>query len=465
MGLAALTDRRTSLHRASGVPALCVLSQVSSPCRSFSLVHSFSLVGPQISCFCAAACQVLAVVPALLCLPALGLCFAGVVVQPLFFSSRLRACCLLLLAAHRGLQPLSVPPPPTAPPPPCWFGSFGCLCCAARYRVLALRFALAMLPFPVTSWVCLLAAPPSPSWSLSPRYRRPAALFSFCALCLFVAALLLVCRRSSLLAVAPPPLIPWFVFHRCHCSAPSCPLCLLCLLAAARPFAVWFRLVLLCPPGSCLLLSRGCHRPCCLVPCGAACCFVRSVVRCTAPCCAVSFCSSCGVWCCLVQFLAAVCCVVSFSAVWCRGVWRGAMCVAVPCCCVFCCAFGRAFLLRCAVLFALCLADPSWSAFLCAVLFLLVLCCAALRLVGLCGAVLLGAVLSAWCLAAFSCAVWCCFVPCRALECYVLCCVLCCAAVCHAVCRAKEESSPFRLCMIKCTKTSLTSRSIAFFLR
>ena len=31
--------------------------------------------------------------------------------------------------------------------------------------------------------------------------------------------------------------------------------------------------------------------------------------------------------------------------------------------------------------------------------------------------------------------------------------------------RAKEESSPFHSCMIKCSKTSLKSRLICFFLR
>ena len=313
-----------------------------------------------------------------------------------------------------------------------WFFLRGGLRLPARFRVLSLWFTLAVRCFVVPRRFWLHAAPCPSSWFVLLGDAAPLLRFS----CLVSACLLLRSfwhvggRGCSLLR--PPPLLPPFVFRGCRCPAPCCPLSSLCLFGPGRPFALSFRLMVPLPhlpPAPCLALFRGCRHPCCLVLCPAACCFVP----CTVPCCAVSIGPPCVALCRLVLLWAAVSCVVFFGAVWCRGVWSGAVCPVLPCCLVFCCAFGCGVLLRFALLFALCPAVLSWSAFLCAGLCLLALCCAVLRLVVPCLAVLFYTVLSAWCCAAFSRTFRCCVLLCRALRCCRLCCVLCCAMLCCRV--------------------------------
>ena len=429
-------DGRAGLPSASGAPLRVVVSRLSSPCRSFSLVR------PPPSCLCAVAGRVLAIVLALLCFPPPSRgCRRRAAVLPL------SSPCLLVAAVGRPLPPFRLvrvlwvfccsfscarallcpccgPFQCSAavlvfcfpgPPAPARSGSVAVLLLVflcARSAVFAPPFRCSCVP-----------AAPLHSWFLLRGCWRPAACFSLCALCL-------VCWRWLLCPpIAPsPPLLPQFVLNGCFCPAP---LCSFCLLAAARSFVVGFRLVLPPPP------PRPPRAWFCVagVVASVAWCFavLPAVLWGPVPCGAVSFCPSCLVRCRPVLFSVAVCCMVSFGAVWRRGVWRGAVRVALPCCSLFCCSLRPGVLWRCGVLFTLCLAVPSWSAFLCAVLCLLALCCAALRPAAPCREVLLRTVLAAWCCAAFSRAVACCFVLCRALECCVLCCVLCCAILCCCV--------------------------------
>ena len=95
-------DGRAGLPSACGAPPRVVVSPVSSPCSSFSLVS--------LSCVCAVFGRPLAGV--LFCPPPpLGLCLAAVVVAPLFFLS-LCACWFPLWAACGRLLPPVAPPAP-----------------------------------------------------------------------------------------------------------------------------------------------------------------------------------------------------------------------------------------------------------------------------------------------------------------------------------------------------------------
>ena len=306
--------------------------------------------------------------------PPLGSCLAGVVVSSPFFPSPLLGCWLLLLAARRRLPPPAVPP--LALPRAGWFLFRGCLRPAGRFPARPVCSALAARLFGVARWFRLLSAPPLVVCVA--RCWRPLPVFPYVlSACLPLRSLLFVGgRRRWLLRPPPPSSSPGL----CFVGVATLPLVVLCarsafsLLPVPLPFvAAWC-----CPPPPPGHVLASVSRVSSPVLLGGLRCCVRYVVWCTVPCCTLSCCPSCVVWCRLVLFCAAVCCVMSLGAVWCRGVWRGALCVAVPCCGIFCCAFGRGVLLHCGVLFVLCLAVPSPSAFLCAVLCLLALCCAPL---------------------------------------------------------------------------------------
>ena len=220
----------------AGFPSTC---GAPDPCCCFAGVVALPLVFPCSRCSR----------PHPLCPPPPGLWFGGVVVATLFFPPPLRACWLLLVAARGRLPPPDVPPTPPA----------GCSGFVGVFALLL--FVLAARLFAVPWRVRLPAALPHPSWFVLRGCCRPAAYFSSCALCLLVAALLLVCRRS------PPP--PPVCVRGCCLLAPCCPLCWPCLLAAARPFAVFFRLVPLHPPppaGFCLAGVRARVAWCFAVP-------------------------------------------------------------------------------------------------------------------------------------------------------------------------------------------------------
>ena len=255
------------------------------------------------------------------------------------------------------------------------------------------------------------------------------------------------------------------------CSVLCCPaVCccgLLCAVWCQLALCGWLGAVLLC----CLLLCAvlrlwaWCLVALCCAVLVVACCFVVVALLCAVTCLlvlcwavsrrvmlcgAVLLCTalwgwhcaalSCGLWCPFLLWRALGCCAVPRVL--------SALLRAVLCCCVLCCAWGCGVLVRCAVLFALCLAVCSGSVFLCGVLCLLVLWCSALRFVVLCGVVLLRTVLFVWCCAVFARAVLvllravpCPRVLCRAVGCCVVWCdaLLCCPVlfalrcVCFAV--------------------------------
>ena len=259
-----------------------------------------------------------------------------------------RAPCCALAA-----RPFSVPrlfrlPVDFSCPPCCgWLGFCGSP--AARFPMCALSFALAARPFGVP--VFLLPPSPPPRGSC----------------CVVV---------GSPMLVFPSLLSAWFVGvpRRWLLQPPPSPL--FCVARVLLP-----RLFVLAPPSCC------CASVCCLFPPGAAPLPRRIVLasvsrvsspvwRCALPCCLLVCAVPCRtvpclfvLRCRLVLFPAAVCCAVSFGAEWRLGVWRSAVCLAVPCCDVFCCAFGPGVLSSCGVLFTLCFAVSSGSGFWCAGLF------------------------------------------------------------------------------------------------
>ena len=233
-----------------------------------------------------------------------------------------------------------------------------------------------------------------------------------------------VCCRGLLCA-------PWCPLALCGWlrAVPRC--CLLPFCAA--PLGVVSRCAVLCCPRCGLLFCFGCAALCCAVLCLLVLCWAmsRRVVLCGS----VLLCTALWGW----------HCAALSRGLWCRfPLWRALGCCAVPrvlcallravlCCCVLCPAWGCGVLVRCAVLFASCLAVWSGSVFLCGVLCLLVLWCSALHPVVSCGVVLLRTVLFAWCCAVFARAVWCWCVLCLALGVVPRCGVLCRLVRCFAV--------------------------------
>ena len=320
-----------------------------------------------------------------------------------------------------------------------------------------------------------------------------------------------VCCRGLLCAVwCLSALCGWLrAVPRC-CLLPCAVLrlwawCLVALCCAVLVVACCFVLVAL-PCSVLCCASWCCVGPCRVVLCCVVlcCCAPRcgggTVLRCLAVCGAASRCGvpsgavrclGCCVLCCVLCCAAVFCAVpggvVSWCAVllctalwgwhcaalsrglWCRfPLWRALGCCAVPrvlcallravlCCCVLCCAWGCGVLVRCAVLFASCLAVWSGSVFLCGVLCLLVLFCSALHLVVSCGVVLLRTVLFAWCCAVFARVFWCWCVLCLALGCCAALwgavpfgAVLCCGALCCARCAVCVLPLCCRVCCFCC---------------
>ena len=382
--------------------------------------------------------------------------------------SSLRRCIFALLSVLVGCCPW--PPaggccrrqcPPFPPAGVRFPGVLALLLAFACWRA-GLFLPLAFLLSPGVSGFLLH---PPPSWFVLCGCCRPAAYSSLCAPCLFVAALFLVCRRAWPLAAAPPPPPPpvcvsWVLLLR--------PVLSLVLPLPSRCCAPVCRLF---PPGAAppppLAAVLRVSSPL-LVLCGAACCFVRSVLRCTLAClfvlrvlCGAAlyfllwlpptafraallgaapfpavlcltglYCLRCAVLCHRALLLASVSCVASFGAVSCCGVWCGAC--ALLCRGAVCCALPLGMMSCCAV--------PCWSR--CVLLFV-VICFSA------CCAVSLGTVLrrvasccSVRCIAVVHgviCVVLCCFLSCclvllRAVPCpQVLCCALYCAVLCCCV--------------------------------
>ena len=295
-----------------------------------------------------------------------------------------------------------LPPPPPAPAGAGWWLS----CCSfSRAHVL-----LCLCPG-LSVFLCSCCLPPL----VVPVVWLLAARCSFLLVCCLLGL--------SALAFAPPPPPSLLCVARVFLSCPFVLVFSCCCQTVCRLF----------PPGAAPPpLPRACFCVAGVVARVAWCFAVLPGVLCgPVLCCAVSSCRSLVVRCRLVLSLAALRCVVSSGAVRRRGVLRGAVWVAVPCCGVFC--FGPCVLWCCGVLFVLCLAMGFWSAFLCTGLCLLALCCAALRPVGPCSAVLLRTMMSVWRCAAFVPALWRCFVLYRTLRCCVLCCALCFAVLCCSV--------------------------------
>ena len=232
----------------------------------------------------------------------------------------------------------------------------------------------------------------------------------------------------------------WLCAVQC-CAVLCCAVVCCCVLSCAVGRGVWLR----CAVPSSLWLAVSSWSRCCVLCCAPWCC--------AGPCCVVL---CCVVLCCCALCCgggAALRCLAVCGAASCRDVPSGALrclgccvlccvlCRAVLCRCVLCCALECGVLVRCDVLFVLCLAVSSVSAFLCVVLCLSVLCCAALRRVVSCGAVPLRTVLLVWCCACFSRALWCCCVLCPVLGCCAVLwgavpfgVALCCAALCCVRC-------------------------------
>ena len=311
----------------------------------------------------------------------------------------------------------------------------GAACRVVLCRVL-LCFAGGMVPRCVSSWGCAVL------------HALPCSV----VLCCVVVHCAVCCSAAS-----------W-------CSVLCCPAVCCCGLLCAIwcPFALcgWLCAVLCC----CLLLCAvlrlwaWCLVALCCAVLVVACCFVLVALLCAVLCLLVLcwavlrrvvLCGA-GLLCtvlsdgavlhCLAVCGAASCCAVPSAAVRCLGccVLCCVLCCAVLCCCVLCCALGCGVLVRCAVLFVLCLAVWSGSVFPCVVLCLLVLCCAALRRDFTCGAVLLCTVIFAWCCAVFARAFWCCCVLCPALGCRAVLwgavlfrAALCCVALCCVRCAVR----------------------------
>ena len=330
-----------------------------------------------------------------------------------FLPSVARFRALALRVALALLSRFRSPAPSPNPP---------CLCSAG---VATLR-----LVFPCVPAACLLLRSPDPPVCVS----RLALRFPLCSPCLLFSALpSAVCLR--LVLPPPPPCLSLFRGHRrpcCFaflradsggsgCGGPCCIApcwvvlrvwCGAALCWLGLPCALWCLLVLCGAAASgvapcvllCVLLCRAAVFsavclglvsfcvPCCL-RCVLLCCpgvffcvlscaaSLGAVLRCvcsccSVPCCVAVHCVVCMVPCCFFPLFWLL-----FRAVLCPWVLcallRAVLCCFVLCCCVLCCVSGYGVLVRCAVLFALCFAVVSGSAFLCAVLCLLALSCAA----------------------------------------------------------------------------------------
>ena len=220
--------------------------------------------------------------------------------------------CLLVSVVGR---PQSVAAAGRAPPPPRAGSGFVVACLlllvAPRLRsVLHLLSSRGFGPPP----------PPAPLLVCVARMLPPCGSFPLVfALLVCCCALFGLSARVSA-GCCPPLPAP----HSSVCVsrvALPCPLCSPCLLFL--PFCLPFVCAWCCaPPPPVLVSVSRASLP--LSLCISACCIGRSGVRCTLLRCAVSCCHSCVVWCCLVLPWTAVCCVVSFGAVWRGGVWCGA---------------------------------------------------------------------------------------------------------------------------------------------
>ena len=296
--------------------------------------------------------RLLAVVPARLPPPPPpGLCFAGLVPLLLFFPRPLPACLLLLLAVCGQLPLPEVPPPPGL-----GFVGVVALLLIFAFSHSALWLLCAPQPSPGSSG--FLSLPP-PLLVCLARLLPPRCSFFLLRSLLVFLVLLFVPRLSWLLAVAPspPPSPPGscfagvaalrFVFP-ISCSAPLLlRACVPCVSAwfAPPPPAFVSRLsssrFLLLPPHPwpvCRAVWYCRAVPWGLVVCGAACCFVWSVVRSTVPCRAVCLCPLCVVWSCAVfPPLAAPCC-VSHRVAWrCAASLGAAPFAALRCLVGLCC--------------------------------------------------------------------------------------------------------------------------------
>ena len=424
----------------------------------------------------------------------------------LVLVSLLRASCFLFSRAHAACCPCS-PPALSAPclqPHPSWSVLRGCSRPAARFSLCARCLFAAALRL-----VCRRAS--ALPVALTGRLSPPGLCFAGGASLPFLLALPAffipsVCQLFALGSAPPPPfclsLFPGrcrpccLAFLRAVSGGPGCGVpchvapcfvvpCLWCgaaLHCFGLPCAVWCPSVLCGAAASdvapCVLLWRAavfsavrlgllsCCAPCylcCVLLCRTGlffcvlCCVASlgAVLRCVAfvvACLAVLLCTEWSAWCCVAFSRSFGCCSLLCCALGCCPLCC-VLCCDVLCCCLLCCVSGSGVLVHCAVLFALCCAVVSGSAFLCAVLCLLALSCAVLRLVVPCGAVLLCTVLCAWRCVAFSRAFGCRFVLCPALgccavlwgavpfgaslRCVALCCVRCAVCVlllCCGVC-------------------------------
>ena len=340
-------DGRAGLPSGCDAPPPVVVSPPLSPCRSFSLVR------PALPCACAAAVRRVAVVPSSFAPPPPS---SGCALQ--VSSSR---CCSSPSSQHLLVAAVGFPwafaaagrSPPLPHPATCWSGCRWCRRPAARFCLLALCFVLA---------ACLFTVAGGSGFLLHPQPPRGLCCAGLLPCCLFFLVF-------SVLACCPAPFGLSPVPAACCCSSASpsprlvfagvarLPFVVSCvgfafvLLPARLPFGSFF-----CAPPSSPLISVS--RASALVLLGAL-----------------------RLWLPSAAFPAAVC----FAACW-----------AVLCCAAVCCAATWDGLVRCAVLFALCLAV-----------------CLGLCFCGLCRV--------SWCCAALRCMMLLCALPC----CCALCCLRC----------------------------------------
>ena len=287
---------RGGLPSACGAPPRVVVSRLSSPCRSFSLVPLY--------CVCAVVGRVL--VGALFCPPPPARGGSAWRVS----SSRRCSSFLSVLAGFRCWPPAGGCPRWSCLPPPPRAGS-GFVVACLRLLVVAPAPCCPCSPRAVSAPRPLL----HPVWFVLRGCCRPAALFSLRSRCLFAAALCLVCWRASALAVAPPARPS--LLGLCFAGGASVPFVLALPAFSALLSAVCLRLVLP-PPPLCLSLFCGRCCPCCFA-------FLRAVLGgpgCGVPCRVVL-----RVWC-----GATFCCLGLPCAVWCLSLLCGAAASGVaPC--------------------------------------------------------------------------------------------------------------------------------------
>ena len=136
----------------------------------------------------------------------------------------------------------------------------------------------------------------------------------------------------------------------------GCAVVCCCVLCCAFGHGVWLRCAVL----SSFWLAVSSWSHCCVLCCASWCCAgpCRVVLCCLLQCCCALCCGGGAVLRCLALCGAASCCGVPSGAVRCLGccVLCCVLCCAVLCCCFLCCALGCGVLVRCAVLFVLCLA-------------------------------------------------------------------------------------------------------------